>query len=79
MFSMPNERKVDKTIPKIKEYISKTPDMNSTKRTSSQLSPIENDPDTKKANKMSKDDQQASSITSEKSELQTIYEALSQN
>ena len=75
---MPNEHKIDKTIPKIKEYISKTPDMNSTKRTSSQLIPNENDPDTKKANKMSKDDQPTSSTTGRKSELQTIYEALSQ-
>ena len=78
MLNMPSERKVDKTTPKIKEYISKTPDTNSTKRTSSQLSPNENDPDTKKANKMPKDDQSTPSNTSGKSELQTIYEALSQ-
>ena len=75
---MPSERKVDKTTPKIKEYIAKTPDINPTKRSSSQLSPNENDPDTKKANKMPKDDQPTSSTTSGKSELQTIYEALSQ-
>ena len=78
MFNMLNKCKVDKTTPKIKEYIAKTPDTNSTKRTSSQLSPNENDPDTKKANKMPKDDQPTSSTTSGKSELQTIYEALSQ-
>ena len=75
---MPSERKVDKTTPKIKEYIAKTPDINPTKRSSSQLSPNENDPDTKKVNKMPKDDQPTSSTTSGKSELQTIYEALSQ-
>ena len=75
---MPSECKVDKTTPKIKEFISKTPDNNSTKRPSSQLSPNKNDPGAKKANVESKSGEVTTSITSGKSELQTIYEALSQ-
>ena len=78
MLNMPSERKVDKTTPKIKEFIAKTPDNNPIKRPSSQLSPNENDPDAKKANVEPKDGEPTSSTISGKSELQTIYEALSQ-
>ena len=78
MPNMPSKCKVDKTTPKIKEFIAKTPDINPTKRPSSQLSPNENNPDAKKANIMPKDDQPTSPTTNGKSELQTIYEALSQ-
>ena len=46
---MPSECKVDKTTPNIKEFISKTPDNNPTKRPSSQLSPNKNDPGAKKS------------------------------
>ena len=74
---MPSDCKVDKAIPKIKEFIAKTPDNNPTKRPSSQLSPNKNDPDAKKANVEPKDGELASSTISGKSELQTIYEALS--
>ena len=77
-FNMPSERKVDKTTPKIKEFIAKTPDNNPTKRPSSQLSPNENDPDAKKANAEPRDGEPTSSTISGKSELQTIYKALSQ-
>ena len=73
---MPSECKVDKTTPKIKEFISKTTDNNPTKRPSSQLSPNENDPGAKKANVETKSGDLTTSTTSGKSELQTIYEAL---
>ena len=78
MLNMPSECKVDKTTPKIKEFIAKTPDNNPTKKPSSQLSPNKNDPDAKKANVEPKDGEPTSSTISGKSELQTIYEALSQ-
>ena len=75
---MPSDHKADKATLKIKEFIAKTPDNNPTKRPSSQLSPNENDPDAKKAIVESKDGESTSSTTSGKYELQTIYEALSQ-
>ena len=76
-FNMPSDRKVDKATPKIKEFIAKTPDNNPTKQPSSQLSANENDPDAKKANVEPKDKEPTPPTTGGKSELQTIYEALS--
>ena len=76
-FNMPSDRKADKATLKIKEFIAKTPDNNPTKQPSSQLSPNENDPDAKKANVESKDEEPTPPAASGKSELQTIYEALS--
>ena len=76
-FNMPSDHKADKATLKIKEFIAKTPDNNPTKRPSSQLSPNENDPEAKKANVEPKDEEPTPPTTGGKSELQTIYKALS--